>query len=317
MTLFDNTQIVSDEAQHVTKFIHTVEGPRAAVAETVLYRYPDYETRTVVCCSTMSGCPVGCRFCGAGDNFVRNLTWEEIVEQVAHARIHTKVLPQDMGRFQIMFMSMGEPFLNMKNLIKAIRELHRLYPKAELLVSTIAPKISPDLWVEFLKVSEEIGKVGLQFSIHEASNTARNKLIPFKAKFTLSEVACLGRLWSRKTGRKAFVNYCAHEENSSLVDAVQLTKLFHPADFNYTVSVVCESNNGLPVNTEKQRSLATYFSSKLVYLGCDVRVFDPAGQDTIGGGCGQLWFVQEWMKNHPERCKPSHGAGLPRVQAPK
>lgn len=55
-----------------------------AVAEAVLYKYPTYEERTVICCSTQSGCPVGCRFCGAGDAFVRSLTGDEIVAQVQH-----------------------------------------------------------------------------------------------------------------------------------------------------------------------------------------------------------------------------------------
>lgn len=56
--------------------------------------------------------------------------------------------------------------------------------------------------------------------------------------------------------------------------------------------------------------------AKLVALGYDTRVFDPAGQDTIGGGCGQLWFVQDWMQQHPDMARPSVGHGLPEVHAP-
>lgn len=62
----------------VAKFVFEND---TAVAEAVLYKYPDYAARTVICCSTQSGCPVGCRFCGAGDNFVRSLTAREIIEQ--------------------------------------------------------------------------------------------------------------------------------------------------------------------------------------------------------------------------------------------
>ena len=39
-------------------------------------------------------------------------------------------------------------------------------------------------------------------------------------------------------------------------------------------------------------------SADFLDAGYNVRVFNPDGQDDIGGGCGQLWFVQEWMKNH-------------------
>jgi 23S rRNA (adenine2503-C2)-methyltransferase len=53
-----------------------------------------------------------------------------------------------------------------------------------------------------------------------------------------------------------------------------------------------------------------------VALSYDTRVFDPAGQDTIGGGCGQLWFVQSWMQDHPDLARPSVGRGLPERHAP-
>ena len=46
-------------------------------------------------------------------------------------------------------------------------------------------------------------------------------------------------------------------------------------------------------------------------------MFDPAGQDDIGGGCGQLWFVQDWMKQHPDLAKKSVGFGKPDVHAPR
>ena len=52
-------------------------------------------------------------------------------------------------------------------------------------------------------------------------------------------------------------------------------------------------------------------------LGFDVRTFDPAGQDTIGGGCGQLWFVQDWMNKNPGLAKPSIGFGKDKVHPPK
>ncbi|GAA0005231.1 hypothetical protein BRDID11002_52340 [Bradyrhizobium diazoefficiens] len=72
----------------------------------------------------------------------------------------------------------------------------------------------------------------------------------------------------------------------------------------------------MPATNDHQRELASDFSLKLVERGYDVRVFDPAGQDTIGGGCGQLWFVQKWMQDHPDLARPSIGRGLPVVHAP-
>lgn len=311
MTLWNDIKVVSDPAANVSKYVF--ERPDAVV-EAVLYKYPDYQTRTVICCSTQSGCPIGCRFCGSGDYFVRSLTTDEIVSQPVRCIEDTGIDPATMGRLQIMFMSMGEPMLNMKALGPAIRELHRLYPNAALLVSTSAPEVD---YASIIELSHEIPTVGLQFSVHESTDAARDALIPFKRKLTLEQIAYVGALWHDATGRKPFFNYCAHEENSTPEDADRLLWLFNPKTWCATVSVICERQEWLPTSNDHQRSLASDFASKLVERGYDTRMFDPAGQDTIGGGCGQLWFVQDWMKSHPDQARPSVGCGKPKVGVPQ
>ena len=312
--MWDNIELFEDEDQHVTKFVFTKPD---AVVETVLYRYPTYQERTVICCSIQSGCPMGCRFCGTGDYFVRNLTTDEIVSQVLHAIAHTGVRPHEMGRLQVMFMSMGEPLLNLKNLMEAIELLHDHAENAELLVSTSGPDVGFHKIQQFIDLSRRISKVGLQFSIHESTDEKRDALIPFKSKLSLSAIAQLGKYWSEQTGRPVFFNYCAHEGNSSDADANRLAEMFDNTHWNATVSVICERNNGMPATNEFQRQLAVDFSSKLVERGFDVRVFDPAGQDTIGGGCGQLWYVQQWMKDNKDKVRPSIGHGKVMVHVPR
>ena len=54
---------IDSSDENVSKYVFDFGN---AVAEAVLYKYPTFEERTVICCSTQSGCPVGCRFCGAG-----------------------------------------------------------------------------------------------------------------------------------------------------------------------------------------------------------------------------------------------------------
>lgn len=311
--MWNDIKRIDDEAQNVAKFVFRRDN---AVAEAVLYKYPDYKTRTVICCSTQSGCPVGCRFCGAGDYFVRSLSAEEIVSQPDHLLSLVDCGPEEMGRLQIMFMSMGEPLLNLKGLVPALRELYSRYPKAALLISTSAPRLPHHSWQELLNISEAIPTIGLQFSVHESTDAARDVLIPFKGKMVLGEIAVAGEQWHHVTGRKPFFNYCAHDGNETDEDANRIRALFDPAIFCATVSVVCERSEGLPATNRHQRDLATSFASRLVERGYDVRVFDPAGQDTIGGGCGQLWFVQQWMKDHPEHVRPSIGYGRPELHAP-
>ena len=74
-----NFKVFESSEGNVWKYVFTKED---MVAEAVLYRYEDFYKRTVICCSTMSGCPVGCRFCGTGNKFIRNLTSDEIVEDL-------------------------------------------------------------------------------------------------------------------------------------------------------------------------------------------------------------------------------------------
>ena len=285
-----------------------------AVAEAVLYKYPTYEERTVICCSTQSGCPVGCRFCGAGDNFVRSLTDEEIVAQVEYLFAERGINPEEVQRGQIMFMSMGEPLLNFKNLAKAIRVLYKKYPNFALLISTSAPKVD---YAQVCELSKEIPTVGLQFSVHESTDEARNKLIPFKEKLTIEEIAIQGEKWKTSTGRQPFFNYCAHEGNTSQKDADHIYNQFDPSVWQATISVVCERDESVAAANIRQRQLATDFMEKLNNFGYSTRCFDPAGQDDIGGGCGQLWYVQDWMRNNPGLARPSIGRTIPIVHAPR
>lgn len=304
-------QRIDSAEGNVAKFVYTLPD---AVFESVLYRYPEYKTRTVICCSTMSGCPVGCRFCGAGDHFVRSATADEIIEQVTHSIGATGELAQDIERLQVMFMSMGEPLLNKKGLTEACERLYKIMPNAALLISTIGPDIDYE-WV--YELSERIPTIGLQFSVHEAYNAARDRLIPFQAKLMLPQIAERGERWQSRTGRKPFFNYCAADHNSDASDADKLLSCFDPSVWEATVSVICERNEGLPARNEHQRQLAVDFSGLLLERGYNVRVFDPAGQDDIGGGCGQLWFVQRWMQENPDKARPSIGNGRPVVGAPR
>lgn len=308
--MFDSVKVIPSSEGNVSKYVFT---KATGVGEAVLYRYPDYETRTVICCSTMSGCPVGCRFCGAGDHFVRTFSAEEIVAQVDRCLVDTGVEPLLMKRLQIMFMSMGEPLLNKAGMISALQSLYGKYPNAALLISTIGPDIDYD-WV--YTISNQIPTIGLQFSIHQSTDDMRDALIPFKKKLNISQIVRVGERWHARTGRKPFFNYCAGDDNSTDIDADRLFLAFNPTVWNATVSVICERNEGMPARNDHQIELAAKFSSKLVDRGFDVRVFDPAGQDDIGGGCGQLWFVQQWMRDHPELARPSIGHNLPSVHTP-
>ena len=317
LQIWDSVQLFEDPDGHVVKFVFTKPD---AVVETVLYKYPTYRERTVICHSVMSGCPIGCRFCGTGDFFIRSLTTEEMLEQVEYALDYacekskdSLLSALDIRKLQIMSMSMGEPMLN-KSLAEVYTTLHARYQQASLLMSTSAPNVNYD-W--FMELSERIPTVGMQFSVHASTDVGRDALIPFAEKLNLMEIEDKGNEFYFRTGRKPFFNYCAGETNSSQEDANRLAELFTASMWEATVSVICErDSSGMATSNDRQKQLATDFSQKLVELGFGVRVFDPAGQDTIGGGCGQLWFVQDWAAKNPAHVIKSVGFGKGKVHAP-
>lgn len=310
--IWTDVKRINSTDDNVAKFVFTASN---AVAEAVLYKYPTYEERTVICCSTQSGCPVGCRFCGAGDNFVRSFNFKEIVDQPTYLLQQTGVDPKAIKKLQIMFMSMGEPMMNWTNLRPALYELHERFPQARLLISTSAPLMF-DAFEELRKVSQDIPTIGLQFSVHESTDEARKKLIP-SPTMRLHDMAVEGLEWWRATGRRPFFNYCVHPGNDTEADVARLTTMFTPAVWEATLSVICERDEHVAAANERQRKLAQDFSEKMLKAGYNVRVFNPAGQDDIGGGCGMLWFVQDWMKRNPTLAKPTRGFGLPMVHTPR
>ena len=289
-------KVFESSDNNVSKYVFTSQD---MVTELVLYKYGSYLERTVICCSTMSGCPVGCTFCGTGKKFIRNLKSSEIIEQILTV-LNDKGLLQtihDSKRFQIMFMSMGEPMLNWDNVELSIIELNKMFPKAELLLSTIGINDNNVLG-RILKLSEKISKVGLQFSIHKSNENDRNELIPFLNKLTLRQIRQFGGIWNTYTGRKVYLNYCIDGTNNTQQDFENLVKLFNPIVFNFTFSVVCSPEESMHEVEFRNLDIIHEFSNKFVELGYNTRVFNPEGQDDIGGGCGQLWYVQKWMKEN-------------------
>lgn len=289
-------QSVTGGSDKVTKLIFTQPD---AVAEAVLYLYED---RIVVCCSVQSGCPVGCKFCGTGKHFVRNLTAEEIVEQVALALDVAKVRPEGK-RFQIMTMSMGEPFLNFKELMRALLHLNNVYPSAELLVSTVGPAKAVDRgqYDTFCLAGMINSRLGLQFSLHESTDERRAILIPYPC-INIAGIARIGSKWHQRTGRQCYLNYCCHPDNVSDDDVQRISEAFDPDAFAMTCSTVSKSTEGAAVDPDSLCE-AQRMHAKLKSAGYNVRTFDPEGQDDIGGGCGQLWFVQRWLREHARKNK--------------
>ena len=286
------------ESGNVTKFVEKYDN---AVWESVLYKYGSYKERTVMCISIQSGCPVGCIFCGTGKKFIKDLSSLRMRQQVSHMidyisknlnAIEMAEFPSNCEKFQIMFMSMGEPMLNWKNVRTAIHFLHEDYPNAELLISTIGVR-DKRTFLDIINVSEKIDKVGLQFSLHSAWDVERDRLIPYKNKLNLEEIRDYGIRWHVATKRPVYLNFFVSETTED-IEMLEMLKYFSPVVFYLTFSVVCNTTEN-EKNITDMNKLHDWYEF-FVVEGYNARIFNPDDQDDIGAGCGQLWYVQQWLK---------------------
>ncbi len=161
---------VTRSDDEVTKF--ALRFPGLGYAECV--RMPS-RGRTAVCVSTQIGCPVGCAFCASGQSgFHGNLTAGHIVEQVLTALDSSDDDDIAQASVNVVYMGMGEPFLNYKHTVRSIRLLRTEMGigARSITVSTIGlPK-------RIRQFAEDEPQVNLAISLHAPTDKLRRQLIP-------------------------------------------------------------------------------------------------------------------------------------------
>lgn len=181
--------------------------------------------RWMIGVSTMSGCPVRCRFCATGSmNRYRNLTATEIVEQVEHVLFSRKENFEEAQEHKINYTRMGEPFLNIDAVKEAIRRIDERYANTHHYISTIGITGSDFSWIK--------DNITLQVSVHSLRNEKRNWLIPYKNKMNLEE---LGQIRT-KSNLKTTINMTLVEESDFDID--ELMRLFDKEKFFVKLSPI-------------------------------------------------------------------------------
>jgi len=163
--------------------------------EAVLMRYRD--GRRSVCVSSQSGCPLTCTFCATGRmRFRRNLTASEILDQALHFRRLEKI-------DHCVFMGMGEPMLNLDEVLAAARLL------PDLGVTHRRTTISTVGWVPGLRrfVDEVEEPIRLALSLHAADGALRSELMPVNDRYPLRDVLALCREYHERRRLAVFVEY--------------------------------------------------------------------------------------------------------------
>jgi len=230
-----STLEVEDEARSsdgtVKVLFRTADGHPV---EAVLMRFRD--GRRSVCVSSQSGCPLTCTFCATGQmRFGRNLTASEILDQALHFR---RLEPID----HCVFMGMGEPMLNVDEVIAATRRLPDVgVTHRRTTVSTVG-------WLPGLRrfVDEVEVPVRLALSLHAAEPALRSELMPVNDRYPLPDVLAECRRYFELRRRKVFVEYVLLAGvNDRVEQARSLAELLDPQIFKV---------NLIPYNPPRRRS---------------------------------------------------------------
>lgn len=164
------------------------------------------ETRTTACVSSQVGCSLNCEFCATARlKRMRNLEVAEIVDQVALIDQQSKMY-FNRPLTNIVFMGMGEPMMNYKNVVEAIRKITEpeglgMSPRRITVSTSGIPKMIKML-------ADENIKVKLALSLHSAIEEKRNEIMPFSDKFPLTDILEALKYWYEKTGNIVTFEYC-------------------------------------------------------------------------------------------------------------
>lgn len=210
--------LISEQGNSVKAAISLVDGLEI---ETVLLEHG--AGRNTVCVSSQVGCALGCLFCATGKmGFKRNLTVTEIVEQVVYfARLLKK---EDRRINNLVFMGMGEPFLNYENIMAAIKILN---DKNGFNIGARHISISTIGVISGLKkIAKEPRQINLALSLHAPTDELRAKVIPANKKYPLDAVMEELNNYLKQTGRRVMIEYLMIDGfNDSREQALELARL--------------------------------------------------------------------------------------------
>lgn len=256
---------------------YLIEYPDGQCVETVLMRF-DNRANLTACVSSQVGCAVNCAFCATGKRgFIRNLTAQEIIEQVL-------TIQQDTGLkvTNVVFMGQGEPLLNLNNVLEALNIFNNSFQigarRITISTSGIIPQIN--------ELAELEMQSTLAISLHSPNSNIRKQIMPIENKYNLSELKKALKNYTEKTGRRITIEYLLIKDLNDTVEVAKETA-------NYLKDIKCNINL-IPYNSTDENGFSKpksdaimKFKYILEHSGKKVTIRLERGAD-IDAACGQL-----------------------------
>jgi len=300
----DYKSVVSHSKDTVKALIKLSDG---LSVETVLLQHA--QGRNTVCVSSQVGCPLGCLFCKTGKiGYKRNLTAYEIAEQVLffsyylkkkntpenayennHNNNGNKSFPTGPRVTNVVFMGMGEPFLNYGNVMDAIRIFNN---KEKFNIGARKISISTcGIPQQIEKLSKEDLQVNLAISLSAPNNELRSKLMPVNDKYPVEAVIDASKKYIKRTNRRVMFEYVLIDKfNESPEYAVELAEILK--GLLCFVNLIPFNGKGERVLNAPSKEKIGLFKSILKKSGISVTERYRFGQD-IDAACGQLLYSRE------------------------
>jgi 23S rRNA (adenine2503-C2)-methyltransferase len=272
-----------------TTALHVVETSTGSMTKKFVFGLEDgYAVEAVLikrrdgysaCVSSQVGCAFGCKFCASGQaGLMRNLSPGEIIQQVLH-------LDKKVSR--IVFMGIGEPLNNYKNVLAAIRLMRDRrgmnFSTGGITISTIGiPKALTALREEHLKVN-------LTISLHATDQQTRSELIPGSRSHDIHEVIERSQSWAARHNRTVTYVYLLMQGiNTAASDMGRLIDWFGHNPLSRVNLMRWNPVAGVSLPRTPDKTLSG-FRRGLDDAGVNVVVRDTQGND-ISAACGQLWL---------------------------
>jgi 23S rRNA (adenine2503-C2)-methyltransferase len=243
------------------------------------------ENRQTACVSSQIGCSLSCKFCATGYmSRKRNLDFEEIFDEAVllneqAIRVNGKKLTN------IVFMGMGEPLLNYKNMMKAVE---RITSPEGLAMSPRRITVSTAGVAKMIKqLGDDQVKFKLALSLHAANDQKRNEIMPINETNNIEALVEALNYFYQKTGNEITFEYILFKDfNDGLKDADELIKIYRrvPADL---VNIIEYNPIDLAAFRKPEEQLTNQFMAYLEKNRVNARLRRSRGKD-IDAACGQL-----------------------------
>ena len=240
--------------------------------------------RITACVSSQVGCSLDCSFCATSLlKRMRNLNPDEIFDQVVSINKQSNFY-YDRPLTNIVFMGMGEPLMNYKNILLAIKKITEpeglgISPKRIILSTSGIPKM-------IKKLADDKVKFGLAISLHSARQKIREKIMPFTSNFPLEDLIDSLHYWYEKTNKLVTYEYVIWKGiNDQKEDIDSLIKFCYKVPSK--VNIIKYNSIGDSRFIQASQSKVSQYKDALEKANITVTIRSSRGED-IDAACGQL-----------------------------